>query len=70
MAGSPVTWVEVMNLVRALDAKRRAGQHLSEEEADRLVTMLVAFHEGVVCALPTSDSRPERIGRVAQSGRR
>jgi hypothetical protein len=69
MTGTPITWVEVMELVRALEAQRRAGEHLTKEDAERLVTMLVAFHEGVVCALPTSETRPERVERAAGSGR-
>jgi hypothetical protein len=62
MAGNPITWIQVMDLVRKLDEKRRAGEHLSELDADGLVTLLLAFNEGVVCALPTSETRPERVG--------
>lgn len=70
MAGSLVTWAEVMDLVKELDRKRSAGERVTERDADRLVTMLLAFHKGVVCALPTSEAHPERIDRAAGSGRR
>ena len=63
MAGTLVTWAQVMDLVRALDAKRTDGERVGEEDADRLLTMLLAFNDGVVRAVPTTQTPSERVGR-------
>jgi len=39
-----ITWLEVMRLVRTMDAQRRAGNGIEPGDADQLLTMLLDFH--------------------------
>ena len=53
------TWIQVMTLVRELEDRRRAGKHLSGDDAERLVGMLLDFNRQAVEAVPES-SQPDR----------
>jgi hypothetical protein len=52
-----VTWMQIMVEVRRLDGRQKRGEHLGEEDAARLVTMLLDFHNQAVMKVPTP-SRP------------
>jgi hypothetical protein len=62
------TWMQVMAVVRALDAKRRGGQPLEGRDAESLVTMLLDFH-GRAVEPPTMPDSASPAPRGA-SGRR
>jgi hypothetical protein len=53
------TWMQIMEEVRHLDEKQRTGEHLGEDDAARLVAMLLDFHNQAVEKVPTP-SRPLR----------
>jgi hypothetical protein len=38
------TWMEIMREMQRLDSLRTSGKRLNEDDAERLVTMLLAFH--------------------------
>ena len=54
------TWIQVMTFVRELDDQRRAGRQLSGNDAERLVGMLLDFHERAVEAVPESSQAGQR----------
>jgi len=43
-----VTWIDVMELAREMDAYRRQTGHLDEAQAGRLLTLLLDFHQHTV----------------------
>jgi hypothetical protein len=64
------TWIDVMSVARALDARRREGRPLDGQDAERLVTLLLAFHERAVASTPSPAHDAERgSGGDAPKGR-
>jgi hypothetical protein len=55
-----VTWMQIMAEVRRLDDKRKLGEHLGEDDATRLVAMLLDFHDQAVVKVPTPSRPPSR----------
>jgi hypothetical protein len=47
-----VTWMQIMVEVRRLDDKRKTAEHLSEDDAEKLVSMLLDFHNQAVEKVP------------------
>lgn len=62
------TWMEIMREVQRLDTLRTSGKRLNEDDAERLVTMLLAFHQGAVVKVPTP-SKPRVPQSVEGKGR-
>jgi hypothetical protein len=48
-------WIDVMGVARALRDKRDGGQPLDGEDADRLLTVLLDFHERAVVSTPQTE---------------
>jgi hypothetical protein len=52
------TWIDVLAFAHELRDRRDGGQALDGGDADRLLTVLLAFHERAVASTPPPD--PER----------
>ena len=57
-----VTWMQIMAEVRSLGDKQERGDRLSEDDAARLVAMLLDFHNQAVIKEPVP-SRPIAVPR-------
>jgi hypothetical protein len=68
--GSVVTWMQIMGEVRRLDDRRKRAEHLGEDDAAGLVTMLLDFHNQAVVSVP-APSRPalRRTSQGQEKGR-
>ncbi len=49
------TWIDVMTLAGALRAKRDGGQPLDGQDAERLLALLLDFHDRAVASTPAPD---------------
>jgi hypothetical protein len=56
-----VTWMQIIAEVQRVDAKRKRGEHFTQEDTERLITMLLDFHRGTVLKVP-EPSRPQFRG--------
>jgi hypothetical protein len=56
------TWMQVIAVVKELDDRRRRGLNLDGRDAEKLVTMVLDFHQKAVIKTPSSDVTPAVIG--------
>jgi hypothetical protein len=52
-----VTWIEVIELAREMEERRRQTGQVGEAEAKRLLTMVLDFHQHAVAGMPSTGAR-------------